>query len=97
MLKDRFGNEIKAGVKVTYPSRRGSMLEIIDGVVVSVYQRFESLYSNVQVPAVRIRAQSSHLNTPTIRTVGAIERITVVNPDVVNPPTAADTRLLMGR
>ena len=36
ILKDRFDNEIKPGVRVTFPVRTGSFLSMVDGHVLSV-------------------------------------------------------------
>jgi hypothetical protein len=84
ILTDRFGNPIIQGARVTYPTRRGSTLSVVDGTVIEVRQIGMTKKWNqaskqyVEVPAYVVLIEVLNWEgKPTIRQTFIIERLTV--------------------
>jgi hypothetical protein len=71
MLKDRFGNEIKPGVLVTFPTRVSSSLWMVDGRVAEITERKN--WRGELLTRVHIRRPDDKVTFTEI-----IERLTVV-------------------
>jgi len=77
MLKDRFGNEIRSGVTVTFPTRRSSFLDVVDGIVVDIfYKESRNLYEKEKVPYVYLQKADGKVTFTEM-----IDRLTVVHPE----------------